>query len=106
MGYSEGLDPHATAVAELKEEMGITAGCLVELGNYHVAVGCTDQPAFVYLATHLTFGEAKPEPGEFFDYETCSIEEIGELICSGIIKDGPTIVAYQYLTMYRQGHVL
>lgn len=100
MGFVEGKDPFETAVTELKEETGITAKDIREIGKYWVGSGTTNQMAYIFLAQHLTFGEAKPEDGEFFEMTDFSLEEIDAMIKKGEILDGQTITAMYYLKEY------
>lgn len=106
MGYVEGLGPLETAIRELKEETGITATQLVALGKFWVGVGRTDQVAYVYLASHLSFGEQELEEGEFITVEPYTLAEVAQMIENGAILDGPSIVAFHYLKSYIQSHSL
>ncbi len=100
MGFVQGKNPRDTAVQELKEEMGLHAGKLEEIGWFWYGPGITDQRCYIYLATDLRSGKPKPEKGEFFEYEDYTVEEIGKLIAERKILDGPTITAYYYLKEY------
>lgn len=106
MGFVAGKNPFETAKTELKEEAGITAGRLIEIGKFWVGVGKTDQMAYVYLAQDLDFGEQQLEDGEFISIETYTISEVKTMIQKGEILDGPTIVSFHYLEAYLQSHTL
>lgn len=100
MGYVAGKDPRETAVTELKEEAGMVAGELVEIGNFWISVGRSDQIAYVYVANNLEFGEQELEDGEFIEIEEYTIEHVRQMITSGEIKDGPSITSFHYLEEY------
>lgn len=102
MGYVEGKPPRETAVTELREETGITAGKLVEIGKFWYGPGRTDQYAYVYFAEDLNFGDQQLEDGEFIEVLRYPLERVGEMIAQGEILDGPTIAAYHYLELYLQ----
>ncbi|NUT99650.1 MAG: NUDIX hydrolase, partial [Saccharothrix sp.] len=55
-------DPLALAERELREETGLRAGKLVELGLLDVAPGMSSQRGRVFLATELTEGFHEREP--------------------------------------------
>jgi 8-oxo-dGTP pyrophosphatase MutT (NUDIX family) len=100
MGFVAGKPPRETAITELKEETGITAGKLTELGKFWYGAGRTDQLAYVYVAEDLTFGEQQLEDGEFIECITMPIDTVANMIKNGEILDGPSIVAYHYLENY------
>lgn len=100
MGYVEGKNPYDSAVTELKEETGMTADRLTEIGKFWEGVGGSNQLAYVYLAEGLHEGEPTPEDGEFLAVKEFTISEVGAMIEKGEILDGPTIVAYHYLEEY------
>jgi 8-oxo-dGTP pyrophosphatase MutT (NUDIX family) len=106
MGYVEGELPLETAITELKEETGITAGKLTEIGKFWVGPGRSDQWAYVYLARDLVFGSQKLEDGEFITIEKYPLEKISEMIKSAEILDGPSIAAYHYLEEYVKNNSL
>lgn len=60
----EGEDPATTAVRELKEETGYTAGSIEYLGTCLSSPGVTDSSVEVYLATGLVAGDSEPHGPE------------------------------------------
>lgn len=106
MGYAEGKTPHETAVTELKEETGIVAETLTEIGHFWVGPGRSNQMAYVYLAKGLEFGDPQPEPGEILELERLSIDQVGDMIQRGEVCDAPTIVSYHFLENYMKENTL
>lgn len=102
MGYVEGKNPYDTAVIELKEETGFSAGKLTEIGKFWVGVGGSNQYGYVYIAEDLIEGEATPEEGEFLELKKFKISEVDDMIKRGDILDGPTIVAYHYFKNFNK----
>lgn len=99
MGYAEGEDALGMGKTELKEETGLTAGRWEEIGRFNLAPGHTGQVGHVFVAEDLTKGEPEFEENEFIDVRPdLEIEEVGKMIRGGEIIDGPTIVAYHFLS--------
>ena len=59
-----GEAPIETAKRELKEETGIIAKKFEEIMQLHLSNSATDEHAYVFLATDLSFEEAEPEESE------------------------------------------
>lgn len=100
MGYVEGKSPHDTAVTELKEETGITAESLTQIGKFWLSTGRSNQEAYVYVAEGLAFGDPKPEEFESFEMKEFSIDQVRDMIRQGNILDGPSITSFHFLQEY------
>jgi 8-oxo-dGTP pyrophosphatase MutT (NUDIX family) len=59
-----GLAPEELARQELREETGLTAGRVTEIGQLYVAYGFCSQPMHIFVATDLTEGEHQREHTE------------------------------------------
>jgi ADP-ribose pyrophosphatase len=88
-----GEDPKEAAVRELSEEVGVTAGRLIELGSMYASPGFCDEELHMYLALDLTEGACHPDPDEFLEVERVPFDEMVERIMRGEIRDGKTIAA-------------
>ncbi|WP_208544417.1 NUDIX domain-containing protein [Saccharomonospora piscinae] len=88
------------AARELREETGLVAASLVELGLLDVAPGLSSQRGRVFLATGLTEGEPDREPEEqdmrsaWFDRA-----ELESMIATGEVTDAQSIAAYTLLLL-------
>lgn len=100
MGQVRGKSPLQMAKQELIEETGIRAKVFKKIGNYHLASGLIDQEVHVYIARDLEEGKSEPEEDEFIKIRKVKAREVGKMIDSGMIKDGPTIVAFHFLEKY------
>ena len=100
MGHADGKDFKETAAIELKEETGITAKKITKIGSFFTVPGHSNETATVFIATCLTHGESEPTETELLEVKKVPIKTIGDMIQKGIILDGPTIVAYHYLSKY------
>ncbi len=100
MGQVRGRAPLGTAKQELIEETGIRARDWKKISSYDLANGHHEQKVHVFVASNLTQGESQPEEGEILKTKKLKITEVGNMIKTSKIKDGPTIVAYHYLEEY------
>jgi 8-oxo-dGTP pyrophosphatase MutT (NUDIX family) len=93
--------PEELAVRELREETGLTAGSLADIGLLDVGPGLTSQRGRVYLATDLTEGEPEREHEEQ-DMRTAwfSRADVEKMISTSGITDAQTIAAYTLLLLH------
>lgn len=96
MGTVAKATPVKTAEQELREETGVRAGKLESLGSFFLAPGISSQIGHVFLATELVIGEPEPEEDEDLKTKRVNIKEVGEMIKREEIKDGPSIIAWQF----------
>jgi 8-oxo-dGTP pyrophosphatase MutT (NUDIX family) len=97
------LDPLALAARELREETGLTAGKMVDLGLLDAAAGMSSQRGRVFLATDLTEGPHEREHEEQ-DMRTAWFprSEFERLIATGEITDAQSIAAYTLLLLHER----
>ncbi|MEV6912199.1 NUDIX hydrolase [Amycolatopsis sp. NPDC051071] len=94
------VPPPELAARELREETGLIAGSMADLGLTDVAAGMSSQRGRVFLATDLTQGEPQREVEEQ-DMRTAWFErdEFEKMIASGDITDAQTLAAYTLLLL-------
>jgi ADP-ribose pyrophosphatase len=85
-------DPWITALRELREETGYTAGQLTELVHFYVSPGWTNEELTVYLAQDIVAGTSATEPDEDLTLETIAPADVADLIQRGDISDSKSIV--------------
>ncbi|RSN31294.1 ADP-ribose pyrophosphatase [Amycolatopsis sp. WAC 04169] len=92
------VPPLELAARELREETGLVAGSMTELGVTDVAAGMSSQRGRVFLATDLTQSEAQREVEEQ-DMRTAwfDLDEFEKMIATGDITDAQTLAAYALL---------
>lgn len=88
-----GEEPIETAKRELKEETGIVAENFEEIMQLHLSNSATDEHAFVFLATGLTFEESEPEESEDLKVRKVHIDEAFEMTLRGEITDAISVAA-------------
>ena len=92
-------DTALCAARELEEETGYRAGSLKKLLSLKSTVAFCDELIDIYLATELSAGTSKPDPGEEISLERYALTELLEKIFSYEIQDGKTvsgILAYDH----------
>ncbi|WP_236794931.1 NUDIX hydrolase [Amycolatopsis sp. GM8] len=93
-------EPLELAARELREETGLVAGKMEDLGLLDVAAGMSSQRGRVFLATDLTEGPHEREHEEQ-DMRTAwfTRAEFERLIRAGEITDAQSIAAYTLLLL-------
>lgn len=88
-----GEAPVETAIRELKEETGIVAKNFQEIMQMHLSNSATDEHAFVFLATDLSFEESEPEETEDLQVKKVHINDAFEMVMKGEITDSISVAA-------------
>ncbi|WP_223198995.1 NUDIX domain-containing protein [Solihabitans fulvus] len=95
------VEPIVLAERELREETGLRAGSMVELGQLDVAPGMSSQRGRVFLATELTGGQPERELEEQdMNAAWFPRAEFEAMISRGEITDAQTIAAYTLLLLH------
>ena len=89
----EGETPLQCAKREIREEIGMAAGDLKQLGSFYLAPGYTDEFMTVFLATGLYEAPLPPDEDEFLTIEVISISETYQKAYAGKLHDGKTLAA-------------
>ncbi|MCL2828826.1 MAG: NUDIX hydrolase [Oscillospiraceae bacterium] len=96
-----GEEPRACAIRELKEETGLTAGRLIDLGPMYPSPGYLDEILHLYLALDLEKGPANLDEDEYLSVEQIPIDALLAMIAENNLPDAKTMVglfkAIQYL---------
>ena len=89
-----GESPETTAERELIEEIGYSAGSLVQLATFYNSVGFCDEYSYVFLATKLekaSIDRQGPEE-QHMTIERLALDEVVAAISSGQIEDAKTVI--------------
>ena len=94
------LDAAELAARELREETGLRAAAMTELGLLDVAPGMSSQRGRVFLATGITAGPHEREHEEQ-DMRSAwfSRAEVEQMIRDGVITDAQSIAAWALLLL-------
>ncbi len=87
-GAEEGEEPEASARRELKEELGIEAEALIDLGLVDAITSQVYSPARLFLARGLRFGEPETEATESLQPFKVKFEEAVRMVMDGEITQG------------------
>ena len=87
-GAEEGEEPRAAARRELKEELGVEAEELTDLGLIDAVTSQVYAPARVFLARGLSFGETERESTEDLQTVKVKFEEAVRMVMDGEITQG------------------
>ncbi|MCY2995593.1 MAG: SIR2 family protein [Planctomycetota bacterium] len=92
-----------TAQRELREETAHRSDKWRPLGEFYASNSVTNEVVEVFLATEVepcdrALDARADGPVEIDSVREYSIDDLRGMITSGVIKDGPTIAALQYLT--------
>jgi ADP-ribose pyrophosphatase len=101
-GGEIGIDPLISAQRELKEETGIVAATWRKLMELDLSNSVTDEHAYIYLATDLSFGESQPEETELLVVKKLPFDEAYAMALDGRITDTMSVCAilrYQLLQL-------
>ncbi|MDO9629491.1 MAG: NUDIX hydrolase [Acholeplasmataceae bacterium] len=96
-----GEDGLTCAKRELEEETGYVSNHYKKIFSFHPAVGFCDEVLDIFIAYDCERKEipASPDEDEFIEIEYIERNQISNLLSSGLITDGKTIIALQYYLM-------
>ncbi len=88
-----GENPKDCAVRELKEELGIVAKNVTDLGTLVPTPAYDSEVIYIYLATELKYVGQKLDEGEFLNIKKLPLKKAVELVLDGSITDSKTQIA-------------
>ena len=97
-----GEPPAEAAAREIREETGMAAKNLKEIGSFYLAPGYSTELMHVFLATGLTPAPLTADADEFLTVETHAVVEAFELAESGKLSDAKSLAALFLARPYLQ----
>jgi ADP-ribose pyrophosphatase len=91
---NEGESPEACARREVREETGMAAGNLEELGGFYLAPGYSTEYMHVYLATDLHPDPLEADADEFLTIERLPLAKTLASAAHGDIPDAKSLAAF------------
>ena len=95
-----GEEPEVCASREVREETGMSAGKLTKVGEFFLVPGYSTEYMYIYLATELKFDPLPGDDDEFITVEPHSVDELPEMIKSGVIQDAKSLAALSLAESY------
>jgi ADP-ribose pyrophosphatase len=89
----EGEAPEACARREIREETGMAAGHMEDLGGFYLAPGYSTEYMHVYLATDLRPDPLEADADEFLTVEKIPLAQALATARSGEMPDAKTLAA-------------
>jgi ADP-ribose pyrophosphatase len=89
----EGENPHDGAGREIREETGLAAGRLVELGKAYLAPGYSTECMYFFLATALYPSPLEADADEFISLVRIPLDEAYRMARAGEFQDSKTLAA-------------
>lgn len=90
----EGEKPEDCARREIREETGMAAGKLEDIGGFYLAPGYSTEYMYVYLATDLRYDPLEADADEFLQIERIPIQRALEMAQKGEIPDAKSLAAF------------
>jgi 8-oxo-dGTP pyrophosphatase MutT (NUDIX family) len=102
-GIEDGEEPLAAAQREAREELGISAGEWIDLGDFDPFTTMINAPARLFLARGLTLGASRPDGTEQIRRVTVPFTEAVEMVLDSRITHGPSAVVILKARLYLDG---
>jgi ADP-ribose pyrophosphatase len=88
-----GEDPLTGAQRELREETGMAAGILQEIGSFYLAPGYSSEFMHIFLASDLQPAPLPADEDEYLTIEKISAREAIHLAETGKLEDSKSLIA-------------
>jgi ADP-ribose pyrophosphatase len=102
-GIKAGQSAEDAARAELREEAGVTAGVLEEIGYFNPFNGVTDELCRVFVARELVTVASQPDATEEFELLQLDRAGLRAAAADGALWDGMTLAALSLFEAVRCG---
>lgn len=89
----KGESAYDCAVRELKEEVGLTAKSLDDLGLIYPSPGYTDEPLHIFIATDFEVGDNRLDEHELLNVKKIKFTDALAMVERNEIKDAKTVVS-------------
>ena len=92
-GVHAGESVEEAAQRELAEEIGYRASRLIPVSTYHTSKSVVDETAHLFLGEEMTKVQVARDETEFIEVRPFPFRRVLEMVFSGEIVDGMTIIA-------------
>jgi 8-oxo-dGTP pyrophosphatase MutT (NUDIX family) len=101
-GCPEGESAEATAIRELREETGLTAGRMELVLKSHLSNSVSDELGYIFRANELTQGADDPDGTERIAVRRFEWDEVWRMLKSGAITDSLSVMALLHEAIRRR----
>ncbi len=98
---NEGESPYDCALRELKEEVGLSAHNIIDLGVIYPSPAYTDEPLHIYYAKDFKVGEYCLDEHELLNVKKVKFDKAVDMVCNNVIKDAKTVTAILKVVLMR-----
>jgi len=88
-----GEEALATAEREIREEIGMAAGKMQELGRFYVSPGYSTEYMYTYLATGLYPSPLAPDQDEYLNVVKLTLDAVKQMVLKGELDDSKSLAA-------------
>lgn len=88
-----GEEPRSCALRELREETGLRARQVQDLGYFHSSPGIMQEKLHLFFVRELEEGEPEPDEDEFVEIARVDFHELLNMIERGEVQDAKTLAA-------------
>ena len=99
-GIEPGEQPLQSAIRELEEETGHTAGRMERLGGFYSSPGYSTEFLHLFLATELEPGPSRAQEDEIIEVVPIPLKQVRSLITSGELRDSKSIAGLFALSLH------
>jgi ADP-ribose diphosphatase len=99
----DGETPQGSAGREIREEIGMAAGQLRELGTFYLAPGYATERMVAFLATDLTSSPLEPDVDELIQVEKIPVERALQMAENAELQDAKSLAALLLARPYLVG---
>ena len=100
-GTRDGDEPFEVCAArEIREETGMQAGKLTQIGSFYLAPGYSTEYMGVFLAEDLSHNPLEADDDEFLSVEKMPLKQVMDLVKSGKMADAKTLAALMIAKSY------
>jgi len=103
-GIDEDETPRQAAERELREELGITSGEVIDLGLVNQMTGLIYSPQFLFMVKDIRFGDTEQESTENITRVKMPLEQAVRHAVTGVIHDAPAVVTILRANEYLRHH--
>lgn len=97
----KGEDPKETAIRELQEEIGMSAGKMTLINKYYTSPGFTDELIYFFLAENLTESRLSADDDEFINVKKIPFDRFLQMVKDNTVTDVKAILAAYFYAAFK-----